>query len=265
MRGTGCARRPGSSCAASEGPESRRGAKMAFLHSFTASDFLDSLVSLLGAFVLGGLIGAERQYRQRGGGLRTHVLVAVGAATFVDIGQHLNGNPGATQVIAYVVSGVGFLGAGVIMKQGSNVWGLNAAATLWCSAAVGACAGADLAFEAIALTGFVLAGNTLLRPVVNAINRAPVDQGATEAIYEVHLTTDGDHVDDARELLRARLESASHPLRDIEVINRERGGAELVATLLATAADPDELDAVVAALEGDPIVENASWSSRTAE
>ena len=102
---------------------------MAFLHSFTVSDFLDSLVSLLAAFVLGTLIGAERQYRQRGGGLRTHVLVAVGAATFVDIGQHLNGNVGATQVIAYVVSGVGFLGAGVIMKQGSNVWGLNTAAT----------------------------------------------------------------------------------------------------------------------------------------
>ena len=155
---------------------------MAFLHSFTVSDFLGSLVSLFAAFVLGTLIGAERQYRQRGGGLRTHVLVAVGAATFVDIGMHLNGNAGATQVIAYVVSGVGFLGAGVIMKEGSNVWGLNTAATLWCSAAVGACAGADLAFEAIALTGFVLAGNTLLRPLVNAINRAPINQGTTEAI-----------------------------------------------------------------------------------
>jgi putative Mg2+ transporter-C (MgtC) family protein len=77
---------------------------MAFLHSFTISDFLDSMVSLLAAFVLGVLIGAERQYRQRGGGLRTHVLVAVGAATFVDIGQHLNGNAGATQVIGYVVT-----------------------------------------------------------------------------------------------------------------------------------------------------------------
>ena len=238
---------------------------MAFLHSFALNDFLDSLISLFGAFVLGALIGAERQYRQRGGGLRTHVLVAVGAATFVDIGQHLNGNVGATQIIAYVVSGVGFLGAGVIMKQGSNVWGLNTAATLWCSAAVGACAGADLAFEAVALTVFVLAGNTLLRPVVNAINRAPVDEAATEAIYQVHLTTKLDHVDDARELLRERLESASYPLREIELSGREAGRAELVATLLATAADADELDAVVTALEGDPRVENASWTSRTTD
>jgi putative Mg2+ transporter-C (MgtC) family protein len=236
---------------------------MAFLHSFALPDFLDSLVSLFAAFVLGTLIGAERQYRQRGGGLRTHVLVSVGAATFVDIGQHLNGNVGATQIIAYVVSGVGFLGAGVIMKQGSNVWGLNTAATLWCSAAVGACAGADLAFEAIALTGFVLAGNTLLRPLVNAINRAPLDQHATEAIYEVHVTTASEHLDDVRELLRDELEAAHYPLQDIEVIEREQGDAELVAVLLSTTADPRELDAVVTRLEKNRHVENASWNLRT--
>src|SRR5271155_3065409 len=106
------------------------------------------------------------------------------------------------------------------MKQGNNVWGLNTAATLWCSAAVGACACADLAFETIALTGFVLAGNTLLRPLVNAINRAPIDQGGTEAICEVRLTTSADRLDDARELLRDELEAASYPLQDIEVIER---------------------------------------------
>ncbi len=238
---------------------------MAFLHSFAIGDFLDSMVSLAAAFILGTLIGAERQYRQRGGGLRTHVLVAVGAATFVDIGMHLNGNAGATQIIAYVVSGVGFLGAGVIMKQGSNVWGLNTAATLWCSAAVGACAGADLAFEAVALTCFVLAGNTLLRPLVNAINRAPIDEGATEAIYEVHVTTSSENLDDGRELLREQLEAASYPLRDIEVVEREGGGAELVATLLGTTADPQELDDIVARLDKSDLVENASWSVRTNE
>jgi putative Mg2+ transporter-C (MgtC) family protein len=238
---------------------------MAFLHSFTVGDFLDSLVSLFAAFVLGTLIGAERQYRQRGGGLRTHVLVSVGAATFVDIGMHLNGNAGATQVIAYVVSGVGFLGAGVIMKQGSNVWGLNTAATLWCSAAVGACAGADLAFEAVALTGFVLAGNTLLRPLVNAINRTPIDQGSTEAIYEVRITTSADHLDDSREFLREQLETANYPLQSIEVIERETGEIELVAILLGTGANPHELDEVVSRLERNPHVENASWTLRTTE
>jgi len=238
---------------------------MAFLHSFALADFLDTLVSLSAAFVLGTLIGAERQYRQRGGGLRTHVLVAVGAATFVDIGMHINGNPGATQIIAYVVSGVGFLGAGVIMKQGNNVWGLNTAATLWCSAAVGACAGADLAVEAVALTCFVLAGNTLLRPLVNAINRAPIDEAGTEAIYEVHVRTSDTHRDEARELLRAQLEAAQYPVKEIEDEDQKDDEVELVATLLGTAADPDELDTVITRLKANPIVRNAGWNLRTTE
>jgi putative Mg2+ transporter-C (MgtC) family protein len=222
--------------------------ELAFLHAFSVGDFVDTLISLLAAFVLGTLIGAERQYRRRGGGLRTHTLVSVGAATFVDIGMHLNGNAGATQVIAYVVSGVGFLGAGVIMKNGGNVWGLNTAATLWCSAAVGACAGADLAVEAVALTCFVLVGNTLLRPLVNAINRAPIKESATEAIYEVRLTVVADHIEETREHLQTQLESANYPIRNIDVVEREDGTVELVATLLGTTADPHELDAVIAFL-----------------
>src|SRR5207245_7933541 len=89
----------------------------------------------------------------------------------VDLAMHLTGTDGAVRVIAYVVSGIGFLGAGVIMKQGMDVRGLNTAATLWASAAVGSCAGADMVAQATVLTVFVLAGNTLLRPLVNAINR----------------------------------------------------------------------------------------------
>ena len=238
---------------------------MAFVHAFTFSEFLDTLVSLFAAFVLGTAIGAERQYRQRGGGLRTHVLVAVGAATFVDVGMHLNGEAGATQVVAYVVSGVGFLGAGVIMKNDGNVWGLNTAATLWCSAAVGACAGADLAAEAVTLTCFVLVGNTLLRPLVNAINRAPIKESATEAIYEVRLTVAAEHAQEAREHLQTQLELASYPIRNINVIEREDGTAELVATLLGTTAVPHELDSVIASLTRSPVVQHSSWSLRPAD
>jgi putative Mg2+ transporter-C (MgtC) family protein len=235
------------------------------IQSLHLNDFIDSLISLLSAFVLGTLIGAERQYRQRQGGLRTNALVALGAAAFVDIGMHLNGNPGATQIIAYVVSGVGFIGAGVIMKQGGNVWGLNTAATLWCSAAVGACAGADLAVEAIVLTGFVLVGNTLLRPLVNAINRAPITEGTTEAIYEVRLTTDAKRLDEGRELLTAQLKTANYPLREIEVVERDPETVEIVATLVGTSANRDELERVVSALRRTAITEHATWVVRTVE
>ena len=115
------------------------------------------------------------------------MLVAVGAAAFVDFGIRIAG-PGSAQVMAYVVSGIGFLGAGAIMKEGLNVRGLNTAATLWCSAAVGAAAGAGLVAEAALLTFFVIAGNTLLRPLVNSINRIPIDEETSEATYEVRLS-----------------------------------------------------------------------------
>src|ERR1700759_2397556 len=160
---------------------------MRFVTTFQLYDFLDTLVSLATAFVFGTLIGAERQYRQRNAGLRTNVLVAVGAAAFVDLAMQLNGADGAVRVIAYVVSGIGFLGAGVIMKEGTNVRGLNTAATLWASAAVGSCAGADMIAQAAALTGFVLAGNTLLRPLGNAMNRLPLDEQSLEATYQFKL------------------------------------------------------------------------------
>src|ERR1700683_4365791 len=163
---------------------------MRFLTTFQLADFLDTLVSLTTAFVLGTLIGAERQYRQRSAGLRTNGLVAVGASAFVDLADHLAGADGAVRVIAYVVSGIGFLGAGAIMKEGMNVRGLNTAATLWASAAVGCCAGADMIAQAGLLTLFVLAGNTLLRPLVNAINRSPIDEQASEATYFVKLLVD---------------------------------------------------------------------------
>jgi putative Mg2+ transporter-C (MgtC) family protein len=236
---------------------------MSALAALSPADFLDSVISLLGAFVLGTLIGAERQYRQRSGGLRTNVLVAVGAAAFVDIGMHLNGNAGATQIISYVVSGVGFLGAGVIMKEGKNVWGLNTAATLWCSAAVGACAGADLAVEAIVLTMFVLAGNTLLRPLVNLLNRAPIKESAMEAIYDVRATTDPDHLEAARDLLETQLETAHYPVREIAVVDREPDSVELIATLVNSAADPAELDRLTVRLGAAPFVQHASWALRS--
>ena len=182
---------------------------MRFLSTFQTLDFLDTLVSLMAAFVLATLIGAERQYRLRTAGLRTNVLVAVSAAAFVDLAMHLTGQEGAVRVIAYVVSGIGFLGAGVIMKEGMNVRGLNTAATLWGSAAVGSCAGADMIAQAAALTVFVLAGNTLLRPLVNAINRSPLDERASEATYEFRLTVDAASMDALREHLAEKLEAAT--------------------------------------------------------
>jgi putative Mg2+ transporter-C (MgtC) family protein len=232
---------------------------MRFIETFNLIALINSAVCLAAAFAFGTLIGAERQYRQRSAGLRTNVLLAIGAAAFVDFGIRLAG-PASTQVMAYVVSGIGFLGAGAIMKEGVNVRGLNTAATLWCSAAVGAAAGAGLVAESGLLTLFVIAGNTLLRPLVNRINRIPVDEEASEATYEVRLSAAPESADEAREALIEALENAHYPVADVET---ERGEetVEIMATLIATSIVPKELDAVVEALEKLPGVEHATWES----
>jgi len=233
---------------------------MRFLTTFDPDALINSAVCLTAAFIFGTLIGAERQYRQRSAGLRTNALVAVGAAAFVDFGIRVGG-PGSTQVMAYVVSGIGFLGAGAIMREGLNVRGLNTAATLWCSAAVGAASGAGLVVESALLTAFVIAGNTLLRPLVNRINRIPLDEEAGEATYEVRLSVSRAAADEARESLIELLEKAHYPVADVETEERGEDAMEIVATLVATSVVPRELDAVVAALEKLPGVAHATWES----
>ncbi|MBN8812085.1 MULTISPECIES: MgtC/SapB family protein [Sphingomonas] len=236
---------------------------MHFLHTFHLASYLDSLVSYALALVLGALIGAERQYRQRTAGLRTNALVALGAAAFVDLAQKLAGDVEAVRVIAYIVSGIGFLGAGVIMKEGMNVRGLNTAATLWCSAAVGACAGTDMAAEAATLTLFVVAGNTLLRPVVNAINRIPLAGGTLEATYSVTLTADPANASALRDTLVDHLELMRYPVADTEIVERSEELVEIRATLVSTGAVDADLDAIVAHLAKTRTVLHATWEVQT--
>jgi putative Mg2+ transporter-C (MgtC) family protein len=227
------------------------------------SAFVRTIASFAIAFVLGTLIGAERQWRQRSAGLRTNVLVAVGAAAFTDLGTRLLGAEGSTRIISYIVSGIGFLGAGVILKEGTQIRGLNTAATLWCSAAVGAFAGAALWAEAVALSFFVVAGNTLLRPLVNYINRLPIDTQTTEARYRVHVVTDHRKVSAARDILDETLEKVGYPILEIETLSETETQVELAAVLVPSSADPAVLDAVVAQLEKSPPVYSATWSVST--
>lgn len=238
---------------------------MEAINNIDLPSLLDTFVSLSAAFVLGGLIGFERQLRQRTAGLRTNTLVAVGAAVFVDMANRLGGHEGAVHVVAYVVSGIGFLGAGAIMKEGANITGLNTAATLWGSAAVGACAGADLIGEALFAAIFVLASNTLLRPVVNRINRRPVDEETSEATYRVYLVCQRGAESDVRENLVNWLEEANYPVRDVDIHPFGQHELEIHATLYATAVDSEELDRVAARLEALPEVSQAFWNSSSEE
>jgi putative Mg2+ transporter-C (MgtC) family protein len=126
----------------------------------------ESLLRLALAAALGGLIGIERELREREAGLRTHLLVALGAALFTIVGAYgfhaflasgqsvVRADP--TRIAAQIVTGIGFLGAGAIIRQGLSVRGLTTAATLWVVAAVGLAAGAGYYSAAVITTALVL-------------------------------------------------------------------------------------------------------------
>lgn len=123
------------------------------------------------ALLLGGIIGVERQWRKRGAVLGTNVLVSMGAAMFVMLSVMTSGDSSPTRIAAQVVSGIGFLGGGVIVREGLTVRGLDTAATLWCAAALGCLCGAGFQQQAVIGLLAILVSNILLRPLVNKINR----------------------------------------------------------------------------------------------
>ena len=128
---------------------------------------------LLLAAVLGGMLGFERELRQKSAGLRTNILIAVGAALFTVMSYEMAEGPVAdpSRIAAQIVTGIGFLGAGAIMRTGSGVQGLTTAATVWVNAAVGVAAGGGEYRLACIATGVTLLALLLLHPVEGLIDR----------------------------------------------------------------------------------------------
>lgn len=236
------------------------------LHFSGLSSLATTFVDLSVAFLLGALIGLERQLRQRTAGLRTNTLVSVGAAIFVSLGSRLFEIDGGSQtpitIVAYVVSGIGFLGAGAIMKEGASVSGLNTAATLWGSGAVGACAGAGLPGEAGLAALFVLASNTLLRPVVNRINRRPFSEESSEALYTVYVLCARNLSTEIREKILEILDETGYPVRQVDGHPLGADEMEIELTLFPTAVNVEELDEAAEKVERLPGVRQAFWNAR---
>ena len=127
---------------------------------------------LLSAF-LGASLGLEREFRQKYAGLRTNILIAIGSTLFtvmsIDLSWGSGGDP--TRVAAQIVTGIGFLGAGAIMRTGAGIRGLTTAAMIWVNAAIGVAVGGGEYKLAIIATGVTLLVLVLLNPVENWIER----------------------------------------------------------------------------------------------
>lgn len=215
----------------------------------------------IGAALLMGLaIGLERQWRQHPAGLRTNGLVALGAALFVSLTTLLGDERSPTRMASYIVSGLGFLGGGVILRDGLNVKGLNTAATLWCSGAIGTLAGSGYAGHALVGTVAILLVHIALRPVVNRMEARRQTATDVESYYRLSVECLADQDDHVRQVLLGHLsDQGKLSLQGLSTEDTEVGRVVVQASIFALQRSDRAVEEVVARVSIEPAVKAVSW------
>lgn len=140
----------------------------------------ENSIKLVVSLVVGAIVGAEREYKSKNAGFRTIILITVGSTLFTIISASMAGNYDPTRIASNIITGVGFLGAGAIFREGLNVKGLTTAATIWISAAIGMAIGAgqyEFAGIVLLFVMLILLGFSPLQKLIDNFN--------TEHIYKV--------------------------------------------------------------------------------
>jgi putative Mg2+ transporter-C (MgtC) family protein len=227
------------------------------MNTLSLADFLLRLAVGLGC---GALIGLERQWRARMAGLRTNALVATGATLFVLYAAVTN-DSSPTRVASYVVSGVGFLGGGVILREGFNVRGLNTAATLWCSAAVGVLAASGHLLFTVIATGTVVAIHLLGRPLGRLIDNDNnvVEESEDQQPYQIQLICRPKSAKYARAQIVQHTSTNDLILRGIHTGRASDDNVALTAYLLMDGHAPARLERLVAELSLQPGIQAVHW------
>jgi putative Mg2+ transporter-C (MgtC) family protein len=221
------------------------------------ADFALRLTVALGA---GILIGAERQFLQRMAGLRTNALVAGGAALFVTLGPLMGDKASPDRVAANIVTGVGFLGAGVLIREGANIRGINTAATLWCCAAVGAIGGAGNYAACFIAAGAVVVANLVLRPLGRLIDRSPGSGEEVELTYRFRAVCRAKQEAHIRVLVQQSVSGSGFRLRELVSHDLDDPGlVEISAVVLAQPGEEHRFEEAVARLSIEPHVTAVGW------
>jgi len=145
------------------------------------SDFIvENILKLIVSLVAGAIVGAEREYKSKNAGFRTIILITVGSTLFTIISFSMAGSFDPTRIASNIITGVGFLGAGAIFREGLNVKGLTTAATIWIASAIGMAIGAgqyEFAGVVLLIVMLILLGFSPLQKIIDNYN--------TEHIYKV--------------------------------------------------------------------------------
>ena len=228
-------------------------------------ELVDVIVRIVASVLLGASIGFERQWRARTAGIRTNALVALGSALFVIMGALAFDGTLAdpTRVAAQVVSGIGFLGAGVIMKQGGSISGINTAATLWASAAVGALCGGGMLLVAGIGTAAVVAANMALRPVARLLDQrtgmARYEISGVEYTFEVRCRRE-DEVS-VRDIVFTAVHRPTFTVRSITATDLPDGDVIIAAVVDTAVRDDSKLERAIASVIKAPAVLSVRWSA----
>ena len=186
---------------------------------------IEFLLKILVCFLLSACIGVERQFRGRKAGLRTVILVSLGSFLFVNFSFEFPKSD-TTRIAAQVVAGIGFLGAGVIIKDSKNVKGLTTAATLWCSAAIGILCAANLLFEAATGTLFILFTNIVLRSLNRRINL--LSGKGTYNVYHFSITCDKKDLDKLQELTKEVIKDNEGRIDSTEITTLDNNDKKII-------------------------------------
>lgn len=229
------------------------------MHTVIPIELMTGAIRLGLALLLGAAIGFERQWNQKMAGLRTNALVALGSCGFVLFGVLL-GQGNQTQIAGQIVTGIGFLGAGVILREGVNVHGLNTAATLWCSAMVGTFAGGGMFAASMLAAGFIIVTNLFLRPLVRRLNIRILTATNVETQYRVEVTSRGAEEAHVRSVLLHALTQAGLGLRRIDSEDIS-DTSKVAVTAQAVSANRNDaaLEQIVGRLSLEPYVSAATW------
>ncbi|MCJ8144106.1 MgtC/SapB family protein [Ancylobacter sp. A5.8] len=224
-------------------------------------DALSIAPNLLLAVALGGLVGLERQFRQRFVGLTTHALVALGAAAFSSLAMLIESSVDV-RMGGQVVTGIGFLGAGLIMRDGLSVRGLSSAATVWATGAIGTLAGYGFRIEAMETTGLVIAINLVLPRLGGLLERYSPEREAVERFYVIELKCSAKDEAEIRARLLAAMQVHELRLHALESHALAATGAVEVEAIVYSARQEDELvERLVGELSASPQIFAAKWTS----
>jgi putative Mg2+ transporter-C (MgtC) family protein len=221
------------------------------------SFFLDMAVAML----LGVAIGAERQFRRHPAGLRTNALVCVGAALFVSLPRLIGGSEDPTRMASTVVSGLGFIGGGVILREGLNIRGLNTAATLWCSGAVGALSGAGFPVPALVGTALILGVNLGLRAPSRWIDARRAAATDVETGYQLRIECEEKQAATIRTILMHYInEHSEMSVQGVSTVDVDTPGLVAVtADVFATEQKDRDIQEIMGRLNIEPGVRSVSW------